>query len=113
MDHQILISRVMLQAKHDEGGCQCLLDPYTVCMFLPRIDPYDYDGAEAEEEADAQWSPLIAYCEHPNLVYTLEDILWPVVKYLQEQRQADDVTLEDVTFEDVLYFYDNIWNRDN
>ncbi len=110
---QILLSRHLLQTQHDQGACQCLEVPFRECLFLPNLDPYD-DGADQQEEADAEWNPLLGYLQHPGLVYTLEDILFPVLNYLQGQRQVNDraLTLQDVTPADVTFFYDNVWNRD-
>ena len=106
MDRQIIISRQRIQAKHAQGACQCLLGVQEECLFLPSLD-----GDDEQDDIDAQWSPLIGYLQHPEVVYKAVDIITPVLIYLQE-RQGDDrvLTLQDVTLPDLIFYYSSVWN---
>lgn len=108
-DQQIARSRLQLQAKHDQGGCNCLLAAQKECLFLPS---FDHDEQQ-DDELDGQWNPLIGYLQHPNLVYNAQDILRPVLNYMQE-RQVDRVLrVQDIKIPDIFNFYHNVWNTEN
>ena len=106
---QINISRQRLQARHAQGECECLLGEQEECLFLPNID---HDGGDDEQHArDAQWSPLIGYLEHPEVVYKAVDIITPVLHYMQERQRDDRVlTIQDVKLQDLIFYYSSVWN---
>ena len=103
---QVNISRRRIQARHEAGGCNCLLPREKECLF---ITPTNRD----EQPDDENWTPLKAYLEHPELIYKSEDLLAPVLIYLKlEQVDGRVLTIADIKMADIVHYYNNVWNRD-